>query len=152
FGGIWRFTPRRRRSDRTARRGPFTGCRACPERSRRRSPLPWQRARDQTHLWAPKKLRREYAARLVFWSIPDDPRFFPNVSLYRDPALCFARLSQIESKLHSHQVLHLRPKRLLDPQAHLTRKRRFPVQQAQSACRPTPRTFAASVTVSPSGS
>src|ERR1039457_4397992 len=29
-------------------------------------------------------------------------------------ALRFARLSQIESKLHSHQVFHLRPKRRLD--------------------------------------
>src|ERR1035441_7123362 len=29
-------------------------------------------------------------------------------------ALRFARLSQIESKLHSHQVFHLRPKRRLE--------------------------------------
>jgi hypothetical protein len=47
-----------------------------------------------------------------------------------------AGLSQIECKLHSRQVLHLRPERLLDPQAHLARQRRFAIQQTRKRLPP----------------
>jgi hypothetical protein len=97
-------------------------------------------------------LRRRCAARLFFGTIPDDPISFRDVSFYADPALHFASLSQIKSELHSHQVFHLRPERFLDPQAHLTRKRRFLIQQVRKRLPPTPSTFAAWVTVSPRGS
>ncbi len=63
--------------------------------------------------------------------LTDDTVSFPDASLYPGPMLHFAGLSQIECKLHSLQVIHLRAERLLDPQAHFARKRRFPIQQAR---------------------
>src|ERR1700722_3932803 len=64
------------------------------------------------------------------------PTLFVCDSFYSDLALRLAGLSQIESKLHSHQVFHLRPEGLLDPQAHLARGRCFLIQQARKRLPP----------------
>ena len=69
--------------------------------------------------------------RLDFHSISDDSVPLSNISPHPHPVLHLPRLSQIECELHSHQMLHLRSERLLDPQTHLTRQRGFPIQQAR---------------------
>ena len=76
-------------------------------------------------------LRRGCAARLFLGTIADDPISFRDVSFHPDPILRLARLSQIESKLHSHQMFHLRPERLLGLAAAIFRSQttidEFPV-------------------------
>jgi hypothetical protein len=72
----------------------------------------------------------------LIWTVPNDTLSVRGVSPYLEAGFRFARLREIVSQLHPHQMLHLWPERFLDPQTHLTRESRLPVQQTRQRLPP----------------